>query len=61
MNAYGVKPRADDCSRLAPLCGNFLPVLYPVVNKIGFNYTWPACRYLLKLCCPALQLIVDCV
>ena len=25
------KPRAVDCSRLAPLCGNFLPVLNPVV------------------------------
>jgi len=27
----GYKPRAVDCSRLAPLCGSFLPVLNPVV------------------------------
>jgi len=27
----GYKPHVDDCSRLAQLCGNFLPVLNPVV------------------------------
>ena len=27
----GYKPRAVDCSRLAALCGSFLPVLNPVV------------------------------
>ena len=29
----GYKPRAVDCSRLAPLCGSFLPVLNPVVIR----------------------------
>ena len=29
----GYTPRAVDCSRLAPLCGSFLPVLNPVVIR----------------------------
>ena len=31
MNAYRVIASAADCSRLAPSCGSFLPVLNPVV------------------------------
>ena len=46
----GYKPRAVDCSRLAPR------VAASCLAKPSC-YTWPACRY---LCCPAWQL-VDCV
>jgi len=50
VNAYGgYKPRAVDCSRLAPR------VAASCLAKPSC-YTWPACRY---LCCPASQL-VDC-
>jgi len=47
----GYKPRAVDCSHLAPR------VAASCLAKPSC-YTWPACRY--SLCCPAWQL-VDCV
>jgi len=47
----GYKPRAVDCSRLAPR------VAACCLAKPSC-YTWPASQYL--LCCPAWQL-VDCV
>jgi len=50
VNAYGVISLVG-LSRLAPLCGSFLPVLNPVV--IPGLRAW-------YLCCPAWQL-VDCV
>jgi len=46
----GYKPRAVDCSRLAPRVA-------ASCRAKPSCYTWPACRY---LCCPAWQL-VDCV
>ena len=33
----GYKPGAADCSRLAPSCGSFLPVLNPVVDIPGLR------------------------
>jgi len=48
------KPGAPNCSRLAPSCDSFLPVLNPVVVIPGLRAG--TCG----LCCPAWQL-VDCV
>ena len=46
------KPGAADCSRLAPSCGSFLPVLNPVVIPVLRAGT--CC----VACCPAWQLVL---
>jgi len=49
---WGYKPRAADCSRLAPR------EAASCLAKPS-RYTWPACRY--SLCCPAWQLLCICI